>query len=312
MKFIVTGGRGFIGSHLVELLRNRVAQEVVIVDKIANHYNYINLVTGVRHFLADISDPDIMMKIVQKDDIVFHLAAQPHVDLSYEKPLETTKSNVLGTQSVLNACHRNEAKKLIVMSTDEVYGSADVIDDNAKLDPTNPYSATKAAADMIVNSYKHMYPDMFIATLRSNNIIGPRQFIRNIVPRFALQALTGRDITLHGKGEARRRYLWVKDAVEALWLIYKKSENHKIYNIGHPEVMSNLEVAQTIVDYLGKGNIVCTEDRIYNDTIYPHNSVDIEHELGWRHSLNPSESIPLTVDWYKKNLQYWEPHYGIL
>ena len=315
MRYIITGGGGFIGSHLAEHLKDRVNDEIVIVDKISNHSKTHNLNTNeYTYYLVDIADADIMMKILQKDDVVFHLAAQPHVDLSYINPMETTISNVLGTHSVLNSCLKNEVKSLTVMSTDEVYGSTNVIDENTKLDPTNPYSATKAAADMLVNSFKHMYPDMKINTLRSNNIIGPRQFIRNIIPRFSLQALTGRNITLHGKGEAERRYLWVKDAAEALWLISKSDYNHKIYNIGHPEVYSNLDIAEMICDHLDIGHeiIQTTEDRIYNDTIYPYNPTDIQRDVGWKHSLNPDISIPITIDWYKDNISYFEDYYNIL
>ena len=315
MRYVITGGGGFIGSHLAEKLRKEVNDEIVVIDKISNHGNTNNLnMSEYRYYLADIADSEIMMKALQKDDIVFHLAAQPHVDLSYVSPMETTISNVLGTHSVLNSCQQNEVKSLTVMSTDEVYGSTNAIDSNTKLDPTNPYSATKAAADMMVNSYKHMYPDMKINTLRSNNIIGPRQFIRNIIPRFSLQALTGRNITLHGKGEARRRYLWVEDAADALWRISKSDYNHKIYNIGHPEVYSNLDVAKIICDHLNVGYdiIQTTDDRIFNDTIYPYNPTDIFNDLGWSYTINPSVSIPRTIDWYKENIRYFEKFFDIL
>jgi len=315
MRYVITGGGGFIGSHLAERIRKEVNDEIVVIDKISNHGNTNNLNTSeYTYYLADIADSEIMMKALQKDDVVFHLAAQPHVDLSYISPMETTISNVLGTHSVLNSCKQNEVKSLTVMSTDEVYGSTNVIDSNTKLDPTNPYSATKAAADMMVNSYKHMYPEMKINTLRSNNIIGPRQFIRNIIPRFSLQALTGRNITLHGKGEARRRYLWVEDAADALWKISKSEYNHKIYNIGHPEVYSNLDVAKIICDHLNVGHdiIQTTDDRIFNDTIYPYNPTDISNDLGWSHTINPSVSIPRTIDWYKENIRYFEKFFDIL
>ena len=192
MRYVVTGGSGFVGAHLVKSLIDK-GEEVVVIDKISNHINLdnINSNKNIKNYFVDISDPFITEKIINKDDIVLHLAAQSHVDVSFVSPLETTKSNVLGTQSILNACLKNGAK-IVIMSTDEVYGSASEIIDNNLLDPTNPYSASKAAADMIVNAYKHMYKDMSIVTLRSNNIVGEGQYIRNIIPRFSCLGVLGK------------------------------------------------------------------------------------------------------------------------
>ena len=311
MRYVVTGGSGFIGSHLVDLLL-KTNVEVVIVDKIMHSSRAIKK-DKVIHYFADISDNEVMNKIIQKDDVIFHLSAQSHVDVSYNNPLGTIQSNILGTQAVLSAFHSKKASKLIVMSTDEVYGSVDSITDNSLLDPTNPYSASKAAADMLVNAYKHMNPDRFVCTLRSNNIVGPRQFVRNIIPRFTLQLLFGKKITLHGKGNAKRRYLWVEDAAKALYLIATKSKNHKIYNIGHPDLYSNLKVAIMIQDILGKQRqIEFVKDRPYNDTVYPYGSEPIKRELGWNHTMNLKEFLPITVEWYVKNLNNYKEYKHLL
>ncbi len=309
MRYIVTGGSGFVGSHLVEALLKQ-DEEVVVIDKITNHNNLSNIINNknIKNYFVDISDPTITEKIIQKDDIVLHLAAQSHVDVSFSNPLETTKSNVLGTQSILNACLKKQSKKLIVMSTDEVYGSVSKILDSNLLDPTNPYSASKAAADMIVNSYKHMYKDMNIITLRSNNIVGKRQYIRNIIPRFTCLGLLNKKMTLHGSGLSKRRYLWVGDAVSALLLIADKAKINTIYNIGHDKSYSNLKIAEMIGRYLDLNDFISYEkDRVFNDTDYPCDYSKIQKDLNWKISKDLEDILPDTIEWYRDNIKMFEP-----
>jgi len=310
MRYIVTGGSGFLGSHLVKRLQSENKKDVVVVDRISNHIN-LNLTKSnkdIKYYFADISDPSIMLKIIQKDDIVFHLAAQSHVDMSFQSPIETTKTNVLATLSVLNACLKNQSKKLVIVSTDEVYGSVQKIDSLNLLDPTNPYSASKAAADMIANSYKHMYKNFDFVTLRSNNIVGTGQFILNIVPRFSCLAILGRKMTLHGKGTSSRRYLWVNDAVEALMLLAHNNTKKYIYNIGIDKSYTNLEVAELIGKYLNLSDFISYEkDRVYNDNIYPCDYTSIKDELGWSFSKNLPEVLPSIIDWYKENISHFKP-----
>ena len=166
MRIIVTGGSGFIGSHLVDDLIEK-NYEVIVIDLITNHSDTRYLNPNVKHYFADISNPTILKKIIEKDDYIIHLAAQSHVDISFKEPNYTIMNNVLSTQNIMQASFENKAAKILIMSTDEVYGSHDVISDVNSLDPSSPYSASKAASDMIVNSYKHMYPEMQINTLRS-------------------------------------------------------------------------------------------------------------------------------------------------
>jgi dTDP-D-glucose 4,6-dehydratase len=196
----------------------------------------------------DISDPQLMEKALLPDDVVIHLAAQSHVDVSFKNPVSTTISNVVGIHSLLAACVKKGVKKLIVMSTDEVYGSTDEIVDVRLLDPANPYSASKAAADMIVSAYQKMHPELTIMTLRSNNIVGPGQFINNIIPRFSVLGLLDRKFTLHGDGAARRRYLWVKDAAMAIYLLAEHATKSHIYHIGHEPIKPDRENDRDVFD----------------------------------------------------------------
>ena len=308
MRYVITGGSGFLGSHLVKKLQSE-NKEVVVVDKLSNHVNFdlVKHNKSTKYYFADISDPNIMLKVIQKDDIVFHLAAQSHVDVSFQSPLETIKTNVIGIQCVLNACLKNETKKLIITSTDEVYGSTENIKNLNTLDPTNPYSASKAAADMIANSYKYMYKNFNFVTIRSNNIVGTGQFIRNIIPRFSCLGILGKKMTLHGKGTSSRRYLWVNDVIEAMMLIAHKDTKEKIYNIGHDRNYTNLEVAELIGKYLNLSDFILYEkDRIYNDTIYPCDYTPIKNEFGWNFSKNLEEVLPSIVDWYKEHILYFK------
>ena len=308
MKVIVTGGSGFIGSHLVDQLIDK-GYEVMVVDSITNHQDTRNLNKNVQHLFADLSDPDILQKVVKQDDIVVHLAAQSHVDVSFKKPHQTILSNVFATHNVMQACLDNQAAKILIMSTDEVYGSNDVIQNFNTLDPTNPYSASKAAADMIVNSFKHMHPDMHINTLRSNNIAGPRQFIRNIIPRFSCLGVLGKKMTIHGNGSSERRYLWVKDAASALIKIMELGDSGKIYHTSHPMKYSNLEIANKISDYLEIENCIeHTKDRVFNDTTYPfHENDSIQTDLGWEVSRDLDDFLPETIEFYRDNINFYKP-----
>ena len=304
MRYVVTGGCGFIGSHVVNLLTSK-GKKVAIIDKITNRKTIDSQFVhhDVQHFYMDISDPQLTEKALLPGDVVIHLAAQSHVDVSFKNPVQTTISNVVGIHSLLAACVKKGVKKILVMSTDEVYGSTEKIVDVNLLDPANPYSASKAAADMIVSAYMKMHPEITITTLRSNNIAGPGQFINNIIPRFSILGLLNRQFTLHGDGSAQRRYLWVKDAAMAIYLLANEATKSKVYHIGHEDAYSNLEIATKIGNYLGlKDYISFEKDRLINDTIYPADSVDILRDFGWKPTRDIDDFLPETIEWYKEHL----------
>ena len=312
MRFVITGGSGFIGAHLVDYLCAN-NHEIVVVDKISNHQNtqFLQKNKNVTHYLVDFTDPEILPKIIEPDDLVIHLAAQSHVDVSFKEPHRTTLGNVLATHNLLHASLTKNAKKVLLMSTDEVYGSHEKVADIKSLDPTNPYSASKAASDMIANSYLHMHKELDINILRSNNISGPRQFIHNIIPRFSCLGLLGKTMTLHGDGSSKRRYLWVKDAVSAIFLIITGGIPGKIYHIGHPDYFSNLEIANKIGTYLNlEDHIEFVTDRIFNDTIYPFSSDEIRKDLGWKITKNLDDYLPETIEWYRENIDLYKKYFS--
>lgn len=307
MRYIITGGSGFVGSHLVDSLIEK-NNDVVVVDSILNHQDTSYLNNKAKHYILDLSDPETLDKIIEQDDVVIHLAAQSHVDVSFKKPHKTIIGNVLGTHNVMQSSLKNNAKKVLIMSTDEVYGPCDSIIDFNLLNPTNPYSSSKAAADMIVNAFKHMYPDFHVNTLRSNNIAGPRQFIRNIIPRFSCLALLGEKMTVHGDGSSQRRYLWVKDAAKALIEISLNGKSGEIYHTSHPKKYSNLDIAKKISSYLGtKDGFELIEDRVFNDATYPfHKDDNIEKDLGWKPTKDLDDFLPETIEFYRENLDFYK------
>lgn len=307
MRYVITGGSGFVGSHLVDSLLEE-NQEVLVIDSILNHQDTTHLNKNAKHYVVDLSNPETLGKIIEQDDVVIHLAAQSHVDVSFKKPHKTIIGNVLGTHNVMQSSLEKNAKKVLIMSTDEVYGPCDSIVDFNLLNPTNPYSSSKAAADMIVNAFKHMYPDFHINTLRSNNIAGPRQFIRNIIPRFSCLALLGEKMTIHGDGSSQRRYLWVKDAAKALIKISQIGKSGSIYHTSHPKKYSNLDVAKKISSYLDvQDGFELIEDRIFNDATYPyHNDDNIEKDLGWKPTKDLDNFLPETIEFYKENLDFYK------
>ncbi|MGI9249910.1 MAG: NAD-dependent epimerase/dehydratase family protein [Pseudohongiellaceae bacterium] len=304
MRYVVTGGCGFIGSHVVEMLLSK-GKQVAVIDKITTRRATDQALFGgeVQHFYMDISDPHLMEKALLPGDTVIHLAAQSHVDVSFKNPVQTTVSNVVGIHSLLAACVKKQVKKVIVMSTDEVYGSAEHLVDARQLDPANPYSASKAAADMIASAYQKMHPEMPITILRSNNIAGPGQFINNIIPRFSVLGLLNRKFTLHGDGSARRRYLWVKDAALAIYLLAEKANKNRIYHIGQEEPFSNLQIAEKIGAYLGlKDYLSFEKDRLINDTIYPAESTAMQRDFNWQPTRSLDDFLPETIEWYRTHL----------
>ncbi len=314
-KIVVTGGAGFIGSHVVE----RIAAEfprspLAILDKMTYAADLDNIAHVLQRgrrklYVGDLCDLEFCTDVTQDADLVLHLAAESHVDKSFGNSLRFTRSNTLGTHTLLEACRINQVGKFIHVSTDEVYGEIHkgVHVESDPLDPTNPYSASKAAADMIVKGYIRSF-NMPIVTVRANNIYGIRQYPEKLIPRFILLGLSGQKLPLHGDGRNRRRFLAAEDFADALVLLVRKGTIGEIYNIGSDAEYANIEIAEMIASRLGlptAGLFCFVEDRPFNDSRYAIDSRKI-HALGWKPTRSLERHLEQVIDWYRKNRSRYE------
>jgi UDP-glucose 4,6-dehydratase len=310
-KIVVTGGAGFIGSHVVErLIREYPEARIDIIDRMTYAADIENLdgklERGHRHLhVGDLCDFDLCVRVTRGADCVVHLAAESHVDNSFGNSLNFTRSNTLGTHALLEACRLNKVQRIIHVSTDEVYGETHESEhkETDSLNPTNPYSASKAGADMIVNSYIYSFK-LPVMLVRANNIFGIRQYPEKIIPRFCVQGLLHQKFTVHGNGMNRRRYLAVQDFADAIVLLLQRGELGEIYNVGSDCEYTNLEIVDIIAEELGisaEQNTIFIADRPFNDFRYAVNC-DKLRALGWKRRYQLEDKLPEVVDWYRENL----------
>ena len=319
MHLLVTGGAGFIGSHFVK----RVVDDctvVVVVDKLDYCASLENIKeTGVPFIKGDVRDSELIAKVLRDYDVdhVIHFAAQTHVDNSFGNSLTFTRNNVEGTHALLEVCKTyGKIKKFVHVSTDEVYGDSSYEREESNtehgtiLQPTNPYAATKAAAEMLVMAYGRSYGLPCVIT-RGNNVYGPKQYPEKVIPKFTCLAMRGEKLTVHGDGLGKRSYLHVDDAVRAFHLILRNGKIGEIYNIGTSEERTTLSVAEDICEmfHLDPDEYIeQVEDRPFNDRRYFIDSSKL-HELGWTSQKTWSRGLKETVDWYKTHepSAYWKP-----
>lgn len=309
-KILLTGGAGFIGSHICDHICAAFPDsEVIVLDKMtyAADFRYIMDLVGsnrIQLVVGDICDYKLCRKLVEGCDLVVHAAAESHVDRSFHSSILFTQTNALGTHTVMEACRDARVPRIIHVSTDEVYGeilSGDC-DEGRSLNPTNPYSASKAAAEMIVNGYIHSFR-LPVVIVRANNIFGTRQYPEKLIPRAIMSLLAGEKIPLHGDGSNVRHYLSAHDFAEALILLAHKGVIHEIYNVGAFEEYANRDVVRMIcsefnADY--EANVALVSDRPFNDRRYSI-SWDKISLLGWRPRRLLAKELPGIVEWYRKN-----------
>ena len=309
-NILITGGAGFIGSHVVErVVEDYPDATIVILDKMtyaADEANLAEVLNDRRRTIVkgDVCDFELCLKLTKETDCIIHMAAESHVDNAFGNSLEFTRSNTLGTHTLLEASRINKVPLFVHVSTDEVYGEINEgsFDETTILNPSNPYSGSKAAAEMIVNSYQHSFSTPAII-VRANNIFGIRQYPEKIVPKFAMLALTDQKMTLHGDGSNRRCYLAVEDFAKALVLVIRKNALGEIYNIGSEEEFTNIEVARMIGAHFGLKDddyLEFVTDRPFNDSRY---SIIFEKvmDLGWTPERKFSETLPDVLAWYERN-----------
>ena len=314
---LITGGAGFIASHVAILLAKKYPQyKIVVVDKLDYCANLNNLrsVAGLMNFKfvkGDVGSADLMTYVMRSEEIdtVMHFAAQTHVDNSFGNSFEFTENNIRGTHVLLETVKTlGTIKRFLHVSTDEVYGESSYENNEANvesaslLEPTNPYSATKAGAEMLVMAYGRSYGVPYVIT-RGNNVYGPHQYPEKAIPKFIMLAKNGMKIPIHGDGLATRSYMHVYDAASAFDAILHKGETKGVYNIGAHEERTVLSVAQDIGNALGvdiSQTIEHVQDRKFNDRRYFIDCSKL-HALGWTQRVSWEEGLKETIEWYTKN-----------
>jgi dTDP-glucose 4,6-dehydratase len=313
MRFIVTGGMGFIGSHFVDLLLANNHQ-VLLVDKLTYAANPLNLSQDVQNEAnfrkIDISDAPSLNECVQNfgnADCIVNFAAESHVDRSIENTLPFLESNIKGTINLLELLRSGAAKKMIQVSTDEVYGSLDTgsWDEGSNLDPRSPYSASKASAEMMCNAYRNTFGLQVIVTRCANNF-GPRQSVEKFIPLAISSILKGDKIPIYGDGLNRREWIHVRDHCLAIYtLATTEKAKFDIYNVGGKE-FTNLEIAEALskVATGTAANIGYVKDRLGHDFRYSVNDQRIRSEFNWEPILAFENAIGETIDWYRSNPEW--------
>ena len=322
-NILVTGGAGFIASHVVIRLANAYPEyNVVVFDKLDYCASLKNLesvshLDNFKFVKGDIQSLEQFEAVLRSEaiDTVMHFAAQTHVDNSFGNSLEFTMNNTYGTHVLLEGCRKVGAqiRRFINVSTDEVYGETSIgkefgLAEGSCLDPTNPYSAAKAGAEMLCRAYTTSYKMPIIIT-RGNNVYGPHQFPEKMVPKFTILASRGEILPIHGTGSAVRSYLYVDDVAEAFDCILHKGVVGEVYNIGTNEERTVSDVAKDICNYFNlqpDTNMVCVRDRAFNDQRYFIGS-DKLTALGWKQRTSWEEGLKKTIDWYLNTPcnEYW-------
>jgi dTDP-glucose 4,6-dehydratase len=312
VKYLVTGGAGFIGSNLVDyLLTTQPDAHVTVLDKLTYAGSRDNLkqarATGRLTFmLGDICDEDKALKACKKADVVIHAAAESHVDRSILSGEEAARTNFLGTFVTLEAARRAGVSKFLFVSTDEVYGSKPrgTFDEDSPLNPRNPYSAAKAGADRMAQAFFVTYGLPVVITRPSNNY-GPRQFPEKLVPFFVSRALRDQPLPVYGDGQQRRDWLHVADHCRAMGTVLQKGQPGQAYNIPGGNERRNLQTIRVILDELGKPEslIHFVADRPGHDPRYPLKGSKIAG-LGWEPEVEWEQGLRETVRWYVDN-QDW-------
>ena len=303
---LVTGGYGFIGSNYINYIYDIPEYshyKIINVDKITYCSNFSSVRDDIKnsnryeHYLIDISDHELLKKVFMNNDIciVVHFAAQSHVDTSFIDPMQFTRDNVIATQTLLECCRTaTGVRRFIHISTDEVYGdisSHETCHETTLLNPTNPYSASKACAEMIVNSYIYSYKFPAII-IRGNNVYGEFQYPEKLIPKFIKFLKEGKSLTIHGDGTARRNFIHVNDFCIGINTVIEKGIIGQIYNIGTNNEYSVLEIANMLIKYSHTSNakVIYIDDRLYNDSRYSINC-DKLSALGWKPIMNFEESL---------------------
>ena len=314
MKLLVTGGLGFIGSNFItKILDEKSDFEVINVDAqlhgadkknlsgIENNENY-EFVNG------NITNKRLMEELISKCDAVVNFAAESFVDRSINDANPFLVSNIRGTFTILDIITKQK-KRMIQISTDEVFGSLPKgsADEQTKFNPSSPYAATKAAAELLINSFSITHNSDVVITRCTNNY-GPRQFPEKLIPKTIILAKQERNIPIYGNGKNLRDWIFVDEHCDAVYEILINGKAGQAYNISANNEISNVQIVHKILEIMGKSNdlIEFVEDRPGHDQRYSLDSSKIKNEFGWSTKINFEDGIRKTIEWYEKNFSYYE------
>ena len=318
MKYFITGGAGFIGSHFVRMLlaenSDRV-QRVTVLDKFTysgNEANLADVVDNPKFTLVrgDVCDAALVRSSLPGHDVVVHFAAESHVDRSIQSASPFIITNVLGTQNLLECARNAEIPTFVHVSTDEVYGSISEGSwtEEEPLLPNSPYAASKASSDLVARSFHQTY-GMDIRITRCSNNFGSHQYPEKMIPLFITNLMDGLKVPLYGDGQNIRDWLHVSDHCRGIELVTQKGRSGEIYNIGGGTELTNLELTHRLLEQFNKGDdfIEPVQDRLGHDRRYSVDWTKIQRELGYTPLRSIEVDLPEIVHWYKSNEQWWRP-----
>jgi dTDP-glucose 4,6-dehydratase len=332
MKIFVTGGAGFIGSNFItHVLGLSKEYSVVNYDKLTYAGNLANLASVADHprytfIKGDICDPTAVEAAMAGCQTVIHFAAESHVDRSIYAPAPAVETNVTGTFVLLQIARKLNIRKFVHLSTDEVYGDiapGAFADENSPLQPSSPYSASKASSDLIVRSYVRTFDFPAVITRASNNY-GPFQFPEKFLPLIITNALDGKPLPIYGDGKQERDWLHVQDHCRGILAVLERGRIGEVYNIGGLNVVENLTMARRVLRAIGKTESLLShvQDRPGHDRRYALSCNKVERELGWKPAISLDDGLRQTIEWYRNNtnwvagvrggeyLTYHQRHYG--
>ncbi len=318
MQILVTGAAGFIGSNFIEYIVKKYPKyKIIVLDKLTyagNIENLNNVINDIKFIKGDICDYDLVMRILKENNInaIIHFAAESHVDNSIKEPFIFTKTNVLGTHTLLEAARNiwgeGSQNKFVHISTDEVYGSLSetgYFTEKSPINPSSPYSASKASSDLIALAY-HQTFKMNVSVTNCSNNYGPYQHNEKLIPHMIKLAMKGEKLPVYGKGLNVRDWLYVEDHCEAIDLVLHRGKAGERYNIGGHNEKRNIDIVKLILKHLGKSEdlISFVQDRKGHDLRYAIDPTKISKELGWIPKTKFDDGIINTINWYLDNDKY--------
>ena len=316
MKILVTGGAGFIGSNFIHYQLENYDDQIINVDKLSYAGNLENLKDveadpNYEFLQLDICNKEKIDQIMHRGiDYIVNFAAESHVDRSIEDPSIFVKTNIEGTQNLLDLSLKFGVKKFLQISTDEVYGSLGKngkFSEESSLNPSNPYAASKASADLLVKSYFKTY-NLPINITRCSNNFGPYQYPEKLIPLFIINALHNEKLPVYGDGSNIRDWIYVKDHCKAVDLVMRNGEVGEIYNVGADNEKTNLEITGQILSLLSKTELLIkhVKDRKGHDYRYAVESSKIKKQLGWKSEFDFENAMIKTLNWYLDHKKWWQ------